>query len=52
MKILGFSDIHRDTGLAREIVAQSGTVDVIVGAGDFGVRGARSTSCAIRTARW
>ena len=39
MKILAFSDIHRDTEAARSIVAASTDADVLVGAGDFANRG-------------
>lgn len=35
MKLLLFSDVHRDQGAARQLVELSRTVDVVVGAGDF-----------------
>lgn len=35
MRILAFSDLHRDTAMAEAIVNQSGDADVVVGAGDF-----------------
>jgi Icc-related predicted phosphoesterase len=40
MKILAFSDLHNDQESGREIVRASKTADVVVGAGDFGVKGA------------
>jgi Icc-related predicted phosphoesterase len=36
MRILAFSDLHRDARAARSIVRRSADFDVIVGAGDFG----------------
>jgi Icc-related predicted phosphoesterase len=39
MKILAFSDLHRDIEAAQRIVAASAEADVIVGAGDFATRG-------------
>jgi Icc-related predicted phosphoesterase len=42
MKILAFSDLHCDISAARSIVAASAQADVVVGAGDFGIRGERS----------
>jgi len=36
MKLLLFSDLHCDTAAARSLVKRSGSVDVLVGAGDFG----------------
>ncbi len=39
MKILAFSDLHRDAEAARTIVASSADADVLVGAGDFANRG-------------
>ncbi|MHA1525014.1 MAG: metallophosphoesterase family protein [Alphaproteobacteria bacterium] len=39
MKILGFSDLHRDVAAARMIVEASGEADIIVGAGDFATKG-------------
>lgn len=35
MKLLLFSDIHADLEAARQIVAKSREVDVVIGAGDF-----------------
>jgi uncharacterized protein len=35
MKILAFSDLHRDLGQAAELVAMSTEADVVIGAGDF-----------------
>ena len=35
MKLLAFSDLHRDLGLAAELVAMSAEADVVIGAGDF-----------------
>lgn len=35
MKLLLFSDLHRDTETARQLVEQARQVDVVVGAGDF-----------------
>jgi Icc-related predicted phosphoesterase len=35
MRLLLFSDLHCDADAARRIVARSGEIDVIVGAGDF-----------------
>ena len=39
MKILAFSDLHRDAEATRAIVAASSDADVLVGAGDFANRG-------------
>lgn len=39
MRILAFSDLHNDLDAARQIVDASQTADVVVGAGDFGVKG-------------
>jgi Icc-related predicted phosphoesterase len=36
MKLLLFSDLHCDTGKAKQLVELSHDVDVVVGAGDFG----------------
>jgi Icc-related predicted phosphoesterase len=36
MKLLLFSDLHRDTAAARRLVERADAVDVLVGAGDFG----------------
>ena len=37
MRILAFSDLHRDRSAARTIVERADEVDVVVGAGDFAV---------------
>lgn len=39
MKILAFSDLHRDAAMADTIVRQSRDADVVVGAGDFATCG-------------
>lgn len=39
MKVLAFSDLHKNTGLAHEIVQASSQADILIGAGDFGVKG-------------
>lgn len=39
MKILAFSDTHRDVGKTRSILAGAQDADVLVGAGDFGTAG-------------
>lgn len=39
MRILAFSDLHRDAAIAEAIVSESRDVDVVVGAGDFATRG-------------
>lgn len=36
MKLLAFSDLHRDLDAAADLVASSGEADVVIGAGDFG----------------
>ena len=35
MRILAFSDLHRDLDRARSLVDRSGEADVVIGAGDF-----------------
>ncbi len=35
MKLLAFSDLHRDLGQAAELVEMSSEADVVIGAGDF-----------------
>ena len=35
MKLLAFSDLHRDLGQAAKLVAMSAEADVVIGAGDF-----------------
>ena len=37
MKLLLFSDLHRDVAAAERLVEQASAVDVLVGAGDFAV---------------
>jgi Icc-related predicted phosphoesterase len=39
MRILAFSDLHRNQEIARQIVRESRAADVLVGAGDFAMRG-------------
>jgi Icc-related predicted phosphoesterase len=36
MKVLAFSDLHRDLDAAADLVARAGDADLVVGAGDFG----------------
>ena len=50
MRILAFSDLHRDVAAARAIVDAAEKVDVVVGAGDFATRGegAADTLAALR----
>ncbi len=38
MRLLAFSDLHRDQAAARSIVERSDSVDVVIGAGDFAVK--------------
>ncbi len=35
MRLLAFSDLHRDLGQAARLVEMSGEADVVIGAGDF-----------------
>ena len=35
MKLLAFSDLHRDLGQAAQLVEMSAEADVVIGAGDF-----------------
>ncbi|HEU4736465.1 MAG TPA: metallophosphoesterase family protein [Solirubrobacterales bacterium] len=35
MRLLAFSDLHRDLGQAAELVAMAAEADVVIGAGDF-----------------
>jgi Icc-related predicted phosphoesterase len=35
VKLLAFSDLHRDLGRAAELVAMSAEADLVIGAGDF-----------------
>ena len=39
MRILAFSDLHRDTNAARSILAMAASADIVIGAGDFATRG-------------
>jgi uncharacterized protein len=39
MRLLAFSDLHRDAAIAEVVVGASRHVDVVVGAGDFATRG-------------
>ncbi|WP_171054682.1 metallophosphoesterase family protein [Roseovarius arcticus] len=39
MRLLAFSDLHRDTNAARKIVEASEEADVVIGAGDFATKG-------------
>jgi Icc-related predicted phosphoesterase len=39
MRILAFSDLHRNRDIAQAIVDASGEADVVVGAGDFATKG-------------
>ncbi len=43
MKILAFSDLHRDTLAAHQIVDAAKDADVVVGAGDFAIKGKGTT---------
>ena len=38
MKLLVFSDLHRDLAAANSIVKRAEDVDVVIGAGDFAVK--------------
>ena len=42
MRILAFSDLHCNREAAKDIVLKSTGADVVLGAGDFGIRGERS----------
>lgn len=50
MKLLLFSDLHRDRRAAAALVERAGDVDVVVGAGDFAVmrKGLRDTLEVLR----
>jgi Icc-related predicted phosphoesterase len=50
MRILAFSDLHRDLGQAAELVRMAGDADVVVGAGDFASvhEGLEETIAALR----
>jgi Icc-related predicted phosphoesterase len=39
MRILAFSDLHRNRDIAQAIVDASGETDVVIGAGDFATKG-------------
>jgi predicted phosphodiesterase len=39
MKVLAFSDLHRDVDAVQRIMAESQQADVIIGAGDFATGG-------------
>ena len=39
MKVLAFSDLHRDANAVQRIMAESQQADVIIGAGDFATQG-------------
>ncbi len=39
MKILAFSDLHRDRAAAEAIVSASADADLVIGAGDFATMG-------------
>lgn len=43
MRILAFSDLHCDRTAAQLVIDTGEKADVVVGAGDFGIRGERST---------
>lgn len=45
MRILAFSDLHRDRRAARSIVDASGRADILVGAGDFANCGVGLADC-------
>ena len=45
MRILAFSDLHRDKCATLAIMAEAGAADVMVGAGDFATRGAGLADC-------
>lgn len=49
MKILAFSDLHRDLDCCAAIAKRSDKADLIIGAGDFGTarRGLNETICAL-----
>ena len=38
MRLLVFSDLHRDRDAARSLVERSGEADVVIAAGDFAVK--------------
>lgn len=43
MKVLAFSDLHRDTAAAQHIVDSSSDADILIGAGDFATFGIGAT---------
>ena len=51
MKVLAFSDLHRDVDAVQRIVAESQQADVIIGAGDFATcgLGAEDTLSVLKT---
>ena len=50
MRLLAFSDLHRDLGQAEELVRMANQADVVIGAGDFASvhRGLEETIDALR----
>ena len=38
MRLLIFSDLHRDRAAARSVVERAAAVDLVIGAGDFAVQ--------------
>jgi Icc-related predicted phosphoesterase len=50
VRILAFSDVHRDLGQAEELVRMANQADVVVGAGDFASvhKGLEETIAALR----
>jgi Icc-related predicted phosphoesterase len=50
MKLLAFSDLHRDKGRARRLVERSREADVVIAAGDFASvhRGLKDTLAVLR----
>src|SRR5688500_9781474 len=50
MRILAFSDLHRDLDQAARLVEKSGNFDVVIGAGDFASQhsGLEETIAALR----
>ena len=47
MRILAFSDLHRDRAAAERVVAASPQADVVVGAGDFATMGQGLDDCLV-----
>src|ERR687887_55566 len=56
MRLLAFSDLHRDLGQAEELVRMANQAEVVIGAGDFASvhKGLEETIDALRAAaqRW